>query len=531
VKDPYIVMPVRRNGTRAASRRRRRLRGLFCCCAALACTACQTTATRDVEISSMPIDEARQVAVDFASADFVPPPRSTNDLRSRLESGRTVPADCPEQIAERQENFETLRGEANSIPMARGMGREMERKLRGNVVRVGYEAENLMSIGRFDLAIDLLEDALRPFNGPYRYQSFPITQGEIESRLARFHARLGNLDRARKHKASLDRLWRAGRAREYLGLYQWKSQMSSTNAELAFAAGDLAAAEQHYRKAVRASKESRAIYGYLNEADMRAGLARTLVLQGRLSEAEAASREALDSLGISRRGGSTFASGLEARNAAPVVVLAEVYLEQGRPEDAEFVARVAINMLEHDCASPASLGLTSARRTLVQVLAEQGKWTKLLQEIGKARDALRDHPDLFRREFGESLARFEAEIQAGDAQAAPALLESARARLIETDPDDAYAIAEIDALVALSHVRRNQPDEALPMFARAVPALLRPQADAPSAPGAAIGSSTGTCERCTGSSRRGTGMPTESTRWRRCSGSRRSAATRRSGVR
>ena len=327
-----------------------------------------------------------------------------------------------------------------------------------------------MAIGRFDLAIQLLQDALTPFEqSGWDENSFPNTRSEIVSRLSRIHARLGNLDKARREQSELERFWSFPRAQEMIGSHSWKAQHTSVRAELAFASGNLKIAEAQFRTAVDISGFSTGAYGYLNSADMRAGLIRALLLQGRLSEAEAASRDALASLNI---GKSAYPNSYSAQNAAPVVALAEVYLEQARPADAELVARGAINMLEHDCASPESLGLIAARKTLIQVLAEQDKWHDLLQEVDKARTALRQYPNLYQRAFGQALERIEAEIQAGDTANARSQLERVKAPVADKHGADSYQVAEINALIAAADVRGGEAIAAMPSFSAAVSALL-----------------------------------------------------------
>ena len=65
-------------------------------------------------------------------------------------------------------------------------------------------------------------------------------------------------------------------------------------------------------------------------------------------------------------------------NAGPVAILALVFLEQGRLEDANYLARIAVNMHEVGCSEPDSLGLNRARSILIRTLAQQENWKELL---------------------------------------------------------------------------------------------------------------------------------------------------------
>ena len=436
----------------------------------LLAVACQTTGTSDATVTSEPmsIEAARQVSADFKKIDFVPPPRTANDLRAQFSrlvtyTENPIPTDCSDQLLERERDFVALRDDATSLPI------EFNRRISpaewrpyGTIVkRVGHEAEDQMSAGRFDLAIELLEDTLVQFDG---VNGFPITRTTLVSKQVRIFARLGDLKTARERQQEFKQLWTHERARDWIGRSEWNSQTASINAELAFANGDMPSAEQHFREAIVANRGSASVYGYLNEADMHAGLVRTLILQGRLPEAEAASRQALESL--------RYTPGSRANKASAVVALALVYLEQGRPADAEFVARTAINMFESDCAAPGSLGLTAARKTLIQVLAQQKKWAAVLTEIGTAKSALEGHPDVFQRELGGMLERAEAELHGGAGETARRLLEKMRATAVAEHGDDGYQVAEIDALTVLLLARSGNSDAAMPIFNAAIATLL-----------------------------------------------------------
>ena len=443
---------------------------------AISISACQPVTVpetpQETDSASMSIKEARQISADFKNVDFVAPPRTANDLKKIFSRPEPIPADCQAQLLERQSHFEDLSRRANSIVFPRrkaAVGPKEEKRIGRIIASVGSEAENQIAIGRFDLAIELLQDALKPFEARYWEKSFPNTRGEIVSRLARIHARLGNIDEAEQQQIEFERLWTFRRAGESKGTPSHTTQTTSVKAELAFANGDLQSAEAYFRKAVEASHFTPGVYGNLNNAEMRAGLIRSLILQRRLSEAEAAAREAVTILRANSRG---ISSGYRAEDAAPVVALADVFLEQGRPEDAEFVARAAINILEYECSAPESLGLTAARLTLVQVLADQGKWDELLLQINKARDALQQFPELFQLRFGESLERIEAEIRVGDAAHAKSLLEKIAPSVEDEYGKESYQVAEIDALIAMSQARSNDDDAALKVFASSVPILL-----------------------------------------------------------
>ena len=75
----------------------------------LLAVACQTTGASDATVKSEPmsIEAARQISANFKKIDFVPPPRTANDLRAQFSRLSTyaespIPNDCSEQLLEQE---------------------------------------------------------------------------------------------------------------------------------------------------------------------------------------------------------------------------------------------------------------------------------------------------------------------------------------------------------------------------------------------------------------------------------------------
>ncbi|MFT5129257.1 MAG: CHAT domain-containing protein/tetratricopeptide (TPR) repeat protein [Rhodothermales bacterium] len=433
--------------------------------AAIMTAACQSTGPRQ----TMSVQEARQISANFERTAFVAPPRNTEDLRELLGELDEVPDDCQAKIAYRKEELE----ERLKVAQAATPGRQLLAVARG----IGSFVETLMSIGRFDYATDVLQRLVAAHDD----QSYgQITRAGLNARLLRYHARLGQLDAAANYRAEYERIWGFSGLQSYkrpitpgdrfkrdgIGTIGWHSQTHSVKAELAFARGEVAVAEPHFRAAIKAAEEHSQ---YVSPIEMRAGLIRSLTLQGKLAEAEAEARQGITaSSADTTLGLGNLADGA---SVAPIYAgLAEVYLQQRRSDDAAFVVRAAINMYESECAAPESLGLTSARKILIEVLAQQGRWGELLKEIEKARRALRHHPEIFASTFRLLLARVEAEIETGDLAQAVKLLAEARLLAVNRNGETSYQVAEVDALAAIA--ANNAGQRALPALASAVTKLL-----------------------------------------------------------
>ena len=144
-------------------------------------------------------------------------------------------------------------------------------------------------------------------------------------------------------------------------------------ATLLEANGQLREAEALYRKAIsELSDDVRyARHPWLDEE--RGFLARTLVYQGRLLEAEDEARRAV--LGaLATRGRYSLHTAWMLRSL--VIVL----LEQGRYRDAETLARVAVDVSERARAAPESFVVADARTHLAMALELQGRSTEALTE-------------------------------------------------------------------------------------------------------------------------------------------------------
>jgi CHAT domain-containing protein len=163
-------------------------------------------------------------------------------------------------------------------------------------------------------------------------------------------------------------------------------------------------------------------------------------------------------------------------NAGPFAMLALIFMEQGRLEDALYLAHIAKNMHEVGCSEPESLGYNRIRSIFIRILAQQEDWVGVLQQIHEIRDSLIDHPELFQRYFGDTLDVAEAEINAGTATLGQSILELRLQILGEQEdqtPVDAYERAVIQGLRALAMSRQGQQLKALSLYSDAFSDLVQ----------------------------------------------------------
>jgi CHAT domain-containing protein len=187
-----------------------------------------------------------------------------------------------------------------------------------------------------------------------------------------------------------------------------------------------------------------------------------------LVEAEVEARGAIEKAGIFYPGAYNY----NGNAAAPVSVLAAILLEQGKLDDALYLARIAVNMHESSCSEPQSLGITEARKIWIDAMAEQRNWSGILKLVEAARTALKEYPDLFQQQFGTSLAYIEAELNAGDASRGLQLANTLKTAALKKDGADSYAAAEIEGILALAEAKLKQQNAALKGFWGAMPLLV-----------------------------------------------------------
>ncbi len=237
--------------------------------------------------------------------------------------------------------------------------------------------------------------------------------------------------------------------------------------------GQFQEAEFHFKEAIKFSKYSSFSKKHINPNSLYEELVSVLIRQDRLVEAEAFAREAIKRTGIGQRAQYFEKPAHEVDeyngvNAGPVSMLALVLLEQGRIDDALYVARIAVNMHEVGCSLPTSLGLNRSRLVLINVLTEAREWEEVLFEIERVRSDLSGFPDLFNTRFASSFDYAEALIQTGNPDAG---LEIITARLADEAIDPGTS-AVGTGLIGIARASSGDTTGSLPFFAEAFETLI-----------------------------------------------------------
>ncbi|MFH1980356.1 MAG: CHAT domain-containing protein [Pseudomonadota bacterium] len=240
--------------------------------------------------------------------------------------------------------------------------------------------------------------------------------------------------------------------------------MTRSRAAIYFSRGDLAAAEQEYRQLLLdldRFRHSGALAEPTNhEPEALVNLARVLLAQGRLTEAEINVREAI-------RLGNT--------NCMPhaFLALSKIFFAQGRFEDARVCARTALHITMTLRVPIDAFIRANVRADYARALLALGQYKESLQQFNLIKEELKTDPATFDRRFKGNAEWGLALLMNGDAQAAMEQLEFAARQSENILGTDTYALAELRALHAMALAQSGQPDAALKAFDQYVPALLK----------------------------------------------------------
>ncbi len=417
----------------------------------------------------MSVSEARKIDANFNITQFEHIPRDISSIRQELGDGGPISGDC---FAVRQEkvNFRN-----NRIKRMRRINDVWPRE------QIAYGLvkyfEQAMTSGKSQRILAQIDETIS--TAPSADAKAPLF-----SQKARLLAKIGDSEGSENAMKSFS--LRQVKPIQSMIVLKWiegetgQTFLNSGLAAMAYSKGELSVAEYHYRKSIKSARDIQTYHRNANIHELRSALIMILIQQGRLTEAEAEARTAIKHLGIGAAAlrmnkenyQTSYYSGI---NAGPVTMLASVFLEQGRLDDAAYLARIAVNMYEVGCSEPESLGLNRAREIYIRVLAQQGEWSDVLKQVKTARSALISYPALFEKQFGSSLDYAEAEIYAGNITLGHELLDRKKQSITSEQANKAgktYELSVIKGLRALAYSKEGDSIKAVELFSATLPQLI-----------------------------------------------------------
>ncbi|MCG8543313.1 MAG: tetratricopeptide repeat protein, partial [Alphaproteobacteria bacterium] len=381
----------------------------------LVVSACQTSGPKSVSL-----DEAKKITAEFEGSSYTPPPRSTADVMALLD----------QKFEEQQAAGSIEREAAREL-----LGKEPASDLSGNALAEFYRDRALAAwkVGNIkselrdmQKAVDLTEGEISRFAGRLRFQMalahlrggniLDAIQSNVNaisvlpddrhrgavlawnSLLARWYARIGDLPSARASlQVAEDILKEAENWRRWdkhgdrMTLLVQKAQ-----AKLSLAEGRYADSERLYRSALGLFLQGKFVTTIRAieqaESTTRRDLAVPLMLQGRLSEAEAEARQAVF-LTVKRFG----------RNSTQVISrlreFGRAVGNQGRFEEAAQIFRVGLDIYRKVGVEGAVISLGETRLSLAEVLINQGRWDEAAEQYELIEQNFAESPEVFERAF------------------------------------------------------------------------------------------------------------------------------------
>lgn len=465
--------------------------------ASLLSTACQTVSAPDDQSA---IEEAKKRPIIYRAVDAAPP-RDIADIRALLAQSAAKPirpeasaivAQQPPQTDDKYTlaRFYWQRGRAAG---ELGMDQlELEDLRRAAEYGKGFDLDQveedriLTELAASETRIGNLLTASR-----LREQAIAISarnvRGNIGLRLSNYrsqvytYARLGERDKARAALAKAEDLLVEGKQRPLYNLFRhnWPVAVTQAKADLLENEGKYEAAEPFRRQALADRKQDiqdnleRTKRGITNivqiipqrlTAVASRDLANNLVKQQRLTEAEAILRGMIYG-SLSNFGRYFLGTG------ANFVSFAEVLYEQGRYAEAREAAEIALDIFTQLELRPESLNLVNARRARAAALSAQGRYRDALSELETMKQGLAASPVLLAQLGRGDVDWALALLRTGRTSDAVAMLEPLAAEMRERLGADHYESAEMRAFLAYALSLTNRRDEALKLFAEAMPIL------------------------------------------------------------
>jgi len=380
--------------------------------AIISVTGCQT----DGERPALSLEQARKASAEFNGPSFVPPPRTIEDITRILDQQRrvdvaaekidTTAADRPDpQGLDRRGTalFYLDRGRAarridripqvlSDLKKALALSDALDRDERHTILANLFGVES--KTGNMADAIRHVYQAVENVD-----EKKPIRIVALQTLLARYQARSGDLTAA-EHALStangvIDDV-RSGTTRRHARMWQrWGDAMTGrvkqARAQILEYGGKYREAEKLRRAAIALTDSGEGKIGSRSgnvsqiSLNLQAALARNLLAQGRLVEAEIGFRKVLLSA-LKLRGRYS------AYTASAAAGLTRLLNAQGRNMEGEALARAAIDILEKTGATAASRTMIKAELQLAKALIAQTRWKDAFAIYGALSTALADDP-------------------------------------------------------------------------------------------------------------------------------------------
>jgi len=464
---------------------------------ALLFASCQTDGSRP----TVSLEEAKKVAANFTGqSQFVPPPRSINDITEILDQHKPDPtiiralsaaADAkPPEGADANElaDFFFERSlAAYELNRVKQQLKDMREAVRYRS-EAGRDIEDIrlkfmiaeLSAGNSRNALRLADEHL---NGP-EFERRIGRSASISAMAAMVSLRLGDVEGGKRRLRDAEALLVRPRFMRWKGYHtasrHYRSNLTRINARFEEEIGNYAEAERGYRAGLSDVRWLDRNFDLIRNVMPalppniykvkqwvgRLDLVRILRKQGRLVESEAEARRAL--LNVLKTYGR-----YSSRAASSVSTLASTIHEQGRTVEALKLTHAALDIYQQLGAGLGSLSVARLHTVRARILQQQGDIEGALAGWMTARSLFSgDARDRYR--FVESLVDYSrALLQSGRLAEALTAIKKVVANRRGKLGDKHYETAGARGFLAMTLMRAGKSDRALAEFRAAVPLLLQ----------------------------------------------------------
>jgi CHAT domain-containing protein len=444
------------------------------------------------------LQQARQITADFQGQSFRAPPRTISDIAAILDQQQPDPARIAAAIARAD-----AQPAANLAPgdraiffneraiAATDLGRTNQRLADAReAVRLGAAA-NLSSFQqtRFSQQLYMAEASAGNFRAAREIAraavvsaSSPSMRMAPQSFVAEFSRRLGDLETARATlpimESGLNELQQQSRLPQWIA---WNGQVfvARTRGALALESGQFAEAERQYRLALASNARIVADEdGIVRQASLppwtfsnaalylRSEVARSLLRQSRLLEAEVEARSVL--LARLARGGRYTPETLQT-----VLLLGDILMEQGRPAEAERLARVVFESFETMKYDQSSGVYAAALAAIARGQSQRGDAPGAARTYADLRTRIQAQPELMARAFDTNPNWGVVALRTGQTAEAGRVFENLYQQRLATLGERHWDTAMANGLRGAARVRAGDVAGALEAFDAAAPLLLQ----------------------------------------------------------
>jgi tetratricopeptide (TPR) repeat protein len=414
--------------------------------------------------STMSVEEVRQASAALTHTPLAPTPRTITDIIAILDQQpRTDSQIALRDLADASPpsaRVDTLADFYRERGLAAGRIGRAKQEIDDLTKSSEYFLQTVSPVSRIYFELALAEERGGNFFRHIRYLQKSVKAGwniGANIRLAIGNGSIGDLPGA---DAALGAAVRGSYRGSPNGTFWFRPVIAEAQAALLDVTGRHAEAEALGRKAIALLVSDRDHAQSIWVDEVHAFLARTLIRQRRLLEAENEAREAAF--------GALANSGRYSPHTAWMLrSLVWVLLEQGRYREAETLARAVIEIFEKTETAPDSLRVATARADLATALELQGRAEESLGAYEVIRAGLRRDPESLEQFFGGNVPYAELLVKTGRVDQALGMLGVALERSKRLVGETHRETAEIRGSLAQAYAAKGDSRRALHEFREA----------------------------------------------------------------